>query len=260
MGTPYVESVQIRGMSPDYIIPVEATARLNVAADAIGITYTGSPTQSVRVHNRFTSWSSDLTSADIIFSDVNGVVFNAGRENRTGHGFAFGKISDFQTIYTWATYHEASYYDQGGPSGSSRQFIVFNFLLTGYKTLINDIPASGKKVYDCDLDTTTVAYDGSGGVSARGNVTVDFSHRTITSSIVARQSGWIAGNLPISATLNLAGNLSSSDGSMSGDVTSPDGFTGQFYGSLFGPQGTEMQIIFTISRSGRGAAGRIICK
>jgi hypothetical protein len=133
------------------------------------------------------------------------------------------------------------------------------FFLFGSETLGSDLPSSGSSTYTAAAQTSAPAYLAPGGLDLKGNLSLDNASKVIGGTLVASQTSTVAGTPPVQANLTFTGTVTS--GVARGTITSSDGaFTGNFVGRLYGPQGAELGLVFTITRGEWSIAGIVTAR
>jgi hypothetical protein len=140
---------------------------------------------------------------------------------------------------------------------SGQTSIIERRLTGGSSTIAADVPRSGAAEYR--ILVTAVSYSGpslNGFVAQNVDLSVNYATREVRGNITVAST---VSNLPAtSVTLTVAGQIAETSNRISGSVTSSDGGTGRLAGELYGPQGGELGIAFTLLRSGDQLAGTIV--
>jgi hypothetical protein len=133
------------------------------------------------------------------------------------------------------------------------------FFLFGSETLVSDLPSSGASTYAAAALTSAPSYLAPSGLDLKGNLSLDHASRAIGGTLLASQISWVTGSTPLQANLTFSGTVTS--GVARGTITSSDSaFTGNFVGHLYGPQGAELGLVFTITRGDWSIAGIVTAR
>ena len=141
------------------------------------------------------------------------------------------------------------------PSGQTN--IIERRLVGGASTVAADVPRSGTAPYRVLAAAVSYAPNSLNGFVAQNvDLSVDYATRDVRGTITLAST---VTSLPATTvTLTIAGQISDTSNRIAGSVTSSDGGTGRLTGELYGPQGGELGIGFTLLRSGDQLAGTIV--
>jgi hypothetical protein len=93
----------------------------------------------------------------------------------------------------------------------------------------------------------------------KGNLSFDHASRAIGGTLLASNISGVAGTTPLQANLTFSGTVT--NGVARGIITSSDtAFNGNFVGRLYGPQGAELGLVFTITRGEWSIAGLVAAR
>lgn len=133
------------------------------------------------------------------------------------------------------------------------------FFLFGAETLGSDLPSAGSTTYAATALTSAPSYLAPGGLDMKGNLSLDHGSRAIGGTLLASQISSVTGTTPLQANLTFSGTVT--NGVARGTITSSDSaFTGSFVGRLYGPQGAELGLVFTITRGEWSIAGLVAAR
>jgi hypothetical protein len=133
------------------------------------------------------------------------------------------------------------------------------FFLFGSETLGSDLPSSGSTTYVATALTSAASYLAPSGLDMKGNLSLNHGSRAISGTLLASQISSVAGTTPLQANLTFSGTVT--NGVARGTITSSDSaFTGSFVGRLYGPQGAEVGLVFTITRGDWSIAGLVTAR
>jgi hypothetical protein len=133
------------------------------------------------------------------------------------------------------------------------------FFLFGSETLSSDLPSSGSTTYSATALTSASSYLASSGLEMKGNLSFDHASRAIGGTLLASNISGVAGTTPLQANLTFSGTVT--NGVARGIITSSDtAFNGNFVGRLYGPQGAELGLVFTITRGEWSIAGLVAAR
>lgn len=133
------------------------------------------------------------------------------------------------------------------------------FFLFGSETLGSDLPSSGSSTYAATALTSASSYLAPSGLDLKGSLSLNHASRGITGTLLASQLTSVTGTTPIQANLTFSGTIT--NGVARGTITSSDNtFAGNFVGRLYGPQGAEIGLVFTITRGEWSIAGLVAAR
>ncbi|WP_238542445.1 hypothetical protein [Sphingomonas sp. PAMC 26621] len=129
---------------------------------------------------------------------------------------------------------------------------VLRYLLFGARTLASDLPTAGTVVLRGQSTlTSTFVY---GGTGATASLAIDYGARSVSGSTafypasLGGTGSSIYGPPVTPQPITLVGVVDPSTGRVSGTATyTASGATGSFEGALYGPRGTEVALIVTIT-------------
>lgn len=195
-------------------------------------------------------------AADVQNSTTDAVIWKRVRSaTMRGDAATLSRLPNVQYIYNG---FQAIDEDVREPNTASAFRETTRYLLIGERTLEGDAPTAGTSSYSVMLNTTAVGRNRGGGFAVtNGVLMIDHASGAVSARLTAYQESYVTGTTPETATLVLAGMLTSSG--ISGTISSPDsGYTGVFNGDIFGPRAIETGLVLTLSRAdGVQVAGRI---
>jgi hypothetical protein len=238
---------------PPYYYFEAAIATLNQNFAAAKIDYRGA-SQLLTV--TFGTETTEFPKTSIEFQTADGLQYHRLNDGE-GRGF---RIVRPGPSFQYSSFSRQTHSGSGFPdAGSKVGFDIERYFLLGAPTLVSDLPSTGTASYSAGLLTSTVTYDGGSGLGANGTLSFNFATHQVSGTFAATQGAWRTGTTPVSATLVFSGT--EQNGTLKGQITSPNsGYVGEFVGRLFGPQGTELGLVFTIVRDGKGSIGQLAAK
>ncbi len=139
------------------------------------------------------------------------------------------------------------------PGQANGVLLTRRHFLFGAPTVAGDIPKSGNFTYRPQL-VTSLPYERDGGgvfESTSGDIQVSQGMARITGTLDIAQVSWVTGMEQEKGRISFSGTITTDANEISGSISGSTllyRFTGEFAGHLYGPQGSELGLVFILRR------------